>query len=115
MRITRVALSFFSVGFLAGTFEQAAGLGDAQRGQRASILVAEAALVPSVAPVAAPASLPLDGEPSAGIQPGPEALPQQPPAGHPLLNAGDAGAAEAVVAAFTSVPATGPAVLPALV
>jgi murein DD-endopeptidase MepM/ murein hydrolase activator NlpD len=35
MRITRVALSFFSVGFLAGSFEQAAGLGSAERGEPA--------------------------------------------------------------------------------
>ena len=31
MRITKVALAFFSIGFLAGSFERAAGLADAER------------------------------------------------------------------------------------
>jgi murein DD-endopeptidase MepM/ murein hydrolase activator NlpD len=55
MRITRVALSFFAVGFVAGTFEQAAGLGDAQRGHRASAFV-PASVNLAVGPVGAPTS-----------------------------------------------------------
>jgi murein DD-endopeptidase MepM/ murein hydrolase activator NlpD len=42
MHIARVALSFFVVGFVAGTFEQAAGPGDAGRRQRAASFVAVA-------------------------------------------------------------------------
>lgn len=34
MRIAKVALAFFSIGFLAGSFERAAGLGDPQRPKR---------------------------------------------------------------------------------
>ena len=34
MRITKVALAFFSIGFLAGSFERAAGLADAERPKR---------------------------------------------------------------------------------
>jgi Peptidase family M23 len=34
MRIAKVALAFFSIGFVAGSFERAAGLGDPQRPQR---------------------------------------------------------------------------------
>src|SRR5262245_13679080 len=33
MRITRVAFAFFAIGFLAGSFERAAGLGDPERPQ----------------------------------------------------------------------------------
>lgn len=99
MRITRVALSFFAVGFVAGTFEQAAGLGDSQRAQRASAVVAPASLAPSLAP-AMPAAAPSTIQPLAppalvleGVLP-PEAT------GRPLLDVGDGSAAEAVAAAF---------------
>ena len=34
MRITKVAFAFFSIGFLAGSFERAAGLADPERGRR---------------------------------------------------------------------------------
>ena len=62
MRITRVALSFFSVGFLAGSFEQAAGLGSAERRDPApTYAVALASLtLPSAIELAAPS---LDGAP----------------------------------------------------
>ncbi|MFZ1105723.1 MAG: M23 family metallopeptidase [Hyphomicrobiaceae bacterium] len=60
MRITRVALSFFSVGFLAGSFEQAAGL--AERGVPAPTYAVDLAslALPSALELAAPA---LDGTP----------------------------------------------------
>lgn len=95
MRISRVMLSFFSVGFLAGTFEQAAGLGYAGHGQGASPLAASyvvasvyqppaAADAPAVAVAAAPATLP---------EPAPRGLSRR-----PLIEMGDASAAEAVAA-----------------
>jgi murein DD-endopeptidase MepM/ murein hydrolase activator NlpD len=46
MRITRVALSFFSVGFLAGSFEQAAGLGSADRSEPAPTYAVELSSLP---------------------------------------------------------------------
>jgi murein DD-endopeptidase MepM/ murein hydrolase activator NlpD len=106
MRITRVAFSFFAVGFLAGTFEQAAGLGDAQRAQRPPAILPEASLVPGRGP-AAPATSPLSGElmDPADIGPGRAVRPPQVSVGQSLLDMGDAGAAEAVVAAFARVAA----------
>ena len=107
MRITQVALSFFTVGFVAGTFEQAAGLGDAQRGQRASILVAEATLASAVAPAATPVTPPLRGEPltSPVVALERETLSPQVPTGRSLLDMGDGTAAEVVVAAYSRVAA----------
>jgi murein DD-endopeptidase MepM/ murein hydrolase activator NlpD len=63
-------LSFFAVGFVAGTFEQAAGLGDAQRGHRASALV-PASVNLAVGPVEASTDSPSLEEPIllAPIQP----------------------------------------------
>jgi hypothetical protein len=110
MRITRVALSFFSVGFVAGTFEQAAGLGHAQHGHRASAYAASAAVasasfiapVPvAIGPVAAPIGAPL-APPSAHSLAGP---PLSLSAGSPPLDMGDGSAAETVAAAFTRVAA----------
>ncbi len=55
MHITRAALSFFSVGFLAGSFEQAAGLGFAERGEPAPTYRMElASLTLPIAPEPAP-------------------------------------------------------------
>jgi hypothetical protein len=107
MRIARVALSFFSVGLLAGTFEQAAGVGAAERGQRPSTLVASASMMPIIAavgPTAAPATAALSrGEPLplAPVEPASVAAVLGAPAGLPLpLDGGDARAAELVAAAF---------------
>jgi murein DD-endopeptidase MepM/ murein hydrolase activator NlpD len=107
MRITRVAFSFFAVGFVAGTFEQAAGLGDAQRGQRpSSMLVAEAALAPALGQVPAPAAEPAAGEPLAPRAAETEdAIAQEAPAPRVSIDMGDASAAEAVVAVSTRVAA----------
>jgi murein DD-endopeptidase MepM/ murein hydrolase activator NlpD len=71
MRIARVAFSFFAVGFVAGTFEQAAGLGDDQRGHRASASV-PASMDLAVGPLEAPTSSPSREEPIrlAPTQPG---------------------------------------------
>jgi murein DD-endopeptidase MepM/ murein hydrolase activator NlpD len=107
MRITRVALSFFSVGFLAGTFEQAAGLGDFQAGHRSSPVVATAFTAASFAPVEAPDTQSSRGAP---LSLAPTArLPQTPeePLGQLHLDGGDASAAEAVVAAFMRAPRQG--------
>jgi hypothetical protein len=52
MRITRVALSFFSVGVLAGTFERAAGLGDTQVDHRVSAFLLEGPAASPGAPIA---------------------------------------------------------------
>jgi murein DD-endopeptidase MepM/ murein hydrolase activator NlpD len=119
MRITRVAFSFFAVGFVAGTFEQAAGLGDIESRQRPSTLVAEASLASAADPApreAAPLAPPViepdrdlgsDAAPAASppVAPDREVVanreaPLQVEAGRPLLDMGDASAAEAVAAAF---------------
>jgi murein DD-endopeptidase MepM/ murein hydrolase activator NlpD len=105
MHITRVALSFFSVGFLAGTFEQAAGLGNAQHGHRTSTLVAEASTTFPARPVEAVAAQPSHASP---IRPGGPAQllpgPEQSSGRFPLpLEAGDGSVAEAV-AAFAAGP-----------
>src|SRR5262245_4305339 len=126
MRITRVALSFFTVGFLAGTFEQAAGLGDAQRGQRPSFQVVEAASASAVDPapslatpllskvplpvvdsdrqggsdrdLASPANAPdREGDREGDAN---RETPLQAGAGHRLRDMGDGRAAEAVGAPF---------------
>ena len=113
MRIARVAFSFFAVGFVAGTFEQAAGLGDAQRGQRASTAVASGPQTSVVEPATLPASLaPLIGEllaPPAIVSEG--VLPPA-PAERPLFDMGDGSAAEAVAAAFTRLAAVDEAARP---
>jgi murein DD-endopeptidase MepM/ murein hydrolase activator NlpD len=51
MRIAKVAFAFFSVGFLAGSFERAAGLGQIDRGQieRQQMVKADAAIIRSAA------------------------------------------------------------------
>ncbi len=106
MRITRVALSFFAVGFVAGTFEQAAGLGDAQHGQRTAVGVPSASLTPSLAPAVVPAATTFVSKTPSVIEPlAPPALVLEgvlraEPAGRPLLDMGDGSAAEAVAAAF---------------
>jgi murein DD-endopeptidase MepM/ murein hydrolase activator NlpD len=66
MRITRVALSFFSVGFLAGSFEQAAGL--AERGVPVPTYAVDLASLapPSALELAAPA---LEGTPQSAPEP----------------------------------------------
>jgi hypothetical protein len=113
MRITRVALSFFSVGFVAGSFEQAAGLGDAQPGHRASTYVASAAVASMSAPSVAPVPVAIGPAAARPISP-PLAPPPlypvtEPPlsgsTGSPLLDMGDARAAEAIAAAFTRLAA----------
>jgi murein DD-endopeptidase MepM/ murein hydrolase activator NlpD len=83
MRITRVALSFFSVGFLAGSFEQAAGLGPSDGGEPAPTYAVELASLtpPPALELAAPA---LDGLPKP--EAGPEANPES--------KTGDAAVAE---------------------
>jgi murein DD-endopeptidase MepM/ murein hydrolase activator NlpD len=107
MRITRVAFSFFAVGFVAGTFEQAAGLGDAQRGQRTSVMTVSASLASTLEPAA---TTPVTMAPPVGEPLGPPALVSEGvlppvPAERPLLDMGDCSAAEAMVAAFTRVAA----------
>ena len=107
MRITRVAFSFFAVGFVAGTFEQAAGLGDAQRAQRpSSMLLAEAALAPALGPVQVTAAAPSVGEPltPSAVETAP-AIAREAPAPRVLIDMGDATAAEAVAAGVTRVAA----------
>jgi murein DD-endopeptidase MepM/ murein hydrolase activator NlpD len=103
MRITRVVFGFFSVGFLAGTFEQAAGLGDIQGRHRSSPVVAAASTAVASAPIEVPAAEPADG---AQFPPTPTAAedaaqsletPQQ--SLGQLLDAGDARAAETFAAA----------------
>jgi murein DD-endopeptidase MepM/ murein hydrolase activator NlpD len=99
MRITRVALSFFSVGFLAGSFEQAAGLGNAAPGQPApTYAVALASLtLPSAIELAAPS---LGGELKSEPVTKWMFLPDSAP-GHRTaapIAAGDAKAAEAMAA-----------------
>ena len=47
MRITRVVFAFFAIGFLAGSFERAAGLGDPERPKRMSERYVEAAVARS--------------------------------------------------------------------
>ena len=99
MRITRVALSFFSVGFLAGSFEQAAGLGSAERRDPApTYAVALASLtLPSAIELAAPS---LDGdlksEPATKSMFRADSAPGHQPV--PPIEAGDAKAAEMVAA-----------------
>jgi murein DD-endopeptidase MepM/ murein hydrolase activator NlpD len=107
MRITRVAFSFFAVGFVAGTFEQAAGLGDAQRGQRpSSMLLAEPALAPALGPVQAVPTEPAVEEPPAPSAAETEdARPQEAPAQRVLIDVGDASIAEAVAAGVARVAA----------
>ena len=107
MRITRVAFSFFAVGFVAGTFEQAAGLGDAQRGQGpSSILVAEASLAPALGPVEVTAAEPVVGEAWApAAAEAEDAKPQEAPARRVLIDTGDASVAEAVAAGVVRVAA----------
>jgi murein DD-endopeptidase MepM/ murein hydrolase activator NlpD len=106
MRITRVAFSFFAVGFVAGTFEQAAGLGDAQRAQRASMTVASEPQTSAVELAAQPAApAPWVHEllaPPAIVSEG--VLPPS-AAERPLLDMGDGSAAEGVVAAFSRLAA----------
>jgi murein DD-endopeptidase MepM/ murein hydrolase activator NlpD len=113
MRITRVAFSFFAVGFVAGTFEQAAGLGDGQRRQNPSIVVAEASLASSVDAAAAASTVPSMSEPlaPAGIASEAEMRPPLAPE-RPLLEMGDGSAAEAVAGAFTRVAAVDEATRP---
>ena len=117
MRITRVALSFFAVGFVAGSFEQAAGLGDPQRGQRASIVVAEASLASAMEPGATPATTALRSGPLAppAIESDSEAMrPEVSPeiSTGPALDMGDGTAAEAVTAPFARVAAVDEAARP---
>jgi murein DD-endopeptidase MepM/ murein hydrolase activator NlpD len=111
MRIARVALSFFSVGFLAGSFEQAAGVGAVQRGQRQSPLAASASIASTMtttALAAEPVAARVTASPSRGepVSPGPVApenlaLALRAPAETPLpVDAGDARVAELVAAAF---------------
>src|SRR5215468_12196811 len=105
MRIARVALSFFSVGFLAGTFEQASGVG-VQHGHRARISAAagSTSAAPPMIQVADTAAMPAISLPSprepVPLSPvearSPAAQWQAPMA----LDAGDATAAEAILAAF---------------
>jgi murein DD-endopeptidase MepM/ murein hydrolase activator NlpD len=112
MRITRVAFSFFAVGFVAGTFEQAAGLGDAQRGERPSLVVAEASLASALEPAAAPVTLPLTREPLAPPALVSEGVLAPLPAERPLLDMGDGTAAEAVAATFSRLAAIDEAARP---
>src|SRR5262249_19352728 len=97
MRITRVALSFFSVGFLAGSFEQAAGLGNAERAASPTSALERVAL-PSALDLAASSldgqaklSLKLDHKPSADGAPVPQPV-------APVAEAGDASAAQTFAA-----------------
>lgn len=53
MRIAKVALAFFSIGFLAGSFERAAGLGHSELARVAEERAASAAIVRSTASVMA--------------------------------------------------------------
>jgi murein DD-endopeptidase MepM/ murein hydrolase activator NlpD len=96
MHITRVLLSFFSIGFLAGSFEQAAGLGPAQRRQPAPTYELELATLtlPPATGLAAPS---LDGQPRAGGEPAPDPQSAASPP-KPLTEAGDAKMAEWVEA-----------------
>jgi murein DD-endopeptidase MepM/ murein hydrolase activator NlpD len=106
MRINRVVFSFFAVGFVAGTFEQAAGLGDVQRGERPSMLVAEASLTSAVEPTPNEATPLLGKEPLASPAMDSDAEADanlQADAGRPLLDMGDGIAAEAVAAALARV------------
>jgi murein DD-endopeptidase MepM/ murein hydrolase activator NlpD len=104
MRITKVAFGFFAVGFVAGTFEQAAGLGDAQRGARPPVLIAEGTLAAAVVDSAAIEAAPTQNAPSLTGDPldsiADEPFHATPPprvsGGRPLLDMGDASAAEAV-------------------
>jgi murein DD-endopeptidase MepM/ murein hydrolase activator NlpD len=132
MRITRVAFSFFAVGFVAGTFEQAAGVGDAQRGQHALPVVPSASPAPaSLASIVESGAVPVAVTPPASVS-GPSARPavvsasESPPLqGSPLqelakgaataprpLDMGDGIAAEAVAAAFARVAAVDRTVRP---
>src|SRR5262245_26281774 len=100
MRITRVVLSFFSIGFVAGTFEQAAGLGYAERSQRAPALATAAApLVPATA-IVVPAVPVLVRESKAPANGDPAAPRPQAPRTRSMIELGHGSAAEAV-AAFT--------------
>jgi len=119
MRITRVALSFFAVGFVAGTFEQAAGLGDAERARRAAAVVTPASLTPTFEPAAGPAGTAI----AAGGPLAPPTLvsegvlapvPAEPVAlaERPLLDMGDGSAAEAVATAFARLTAVDEAARP---
>ncbi len=113
MRITRVAFGFFAVGFVAGTFEQAAGLGDAQRGLRPPILIAEGTIAAAVGDLSAIEAAPtqnapsLTGDPLDSIAIGPfhGTPPPRVSSGRPLLDMGDASAAEAVAPTLARVSA----------
>ena len=105
MSITRVAFSFFAVGFVAGTFEQAAGLGDAQHGQRVLTVAASASAASTVEGTTTSVAPPSIGGPLAPPAIVSERDVETPPAERPPLDMGDGGAAEAVAAAFTRVAA----------
>jgi murein DD-endopeptidase MepM/ murein hydrolase activator NlpD len=112
MRINRVVFSFFSIGVLAGTFEQAAGLGDIYGGHRSSPIVAAAATEAALVPVDV-----ADAKPAAGAQLPPTAAegaaePSETPEQSlgRLLDAGDASAAETFATAIVGerlLPGTG--------
>jgi murein DD-endopeptidase MepM/ murein hydrolase activator NlpD len=97
MRITQVALSFFSVGFLAGSFEQAAGLGSTTE-RAAPTYAVQLAALPSALDLAAPTP---DGQAKLTLglgskRPAAGDPPPQPVA--PAIEAGDASAAETLAA-----------------
>jgi murein DD-endopeptidase MepM/ murein hydrolase activator NlpD len=103
MRITRVVLGFFSVGFIAGSFEQAAGLGPPEHREPAPAFTAAftSVPVPSDFELTAPLgngwalSFPDQPKADAGAHvPAPHAVATLPP--KPLIEAGDAKAAEQV-------------------
>ncbi|HWE19572.1 MAG TPA: M23 family metallopeptidase [Hyphomicrobiaceae bacterium] len=105
MRITRVVFSFFSVGFLASTFEQAAGLGDIRGGQRPSPVATAAstaaALVPNEVPDAEPAAgTRLTLTPTAAEDAAQSLETHEQSPGRLLLDAGNARAAETFAAAI---------------
>lgn len=74
MRITKVALAFFSIGFLAGSFERAAGLGHSEQSRVARDRVVAAAVMRStmsaMASVGSFGGLPDELFPRAALAPG---------------------------------------------
>jgi hypothetical protein len=108
MRITRLVLAFFSVGFLAGSFERAAGLGDpqlAQRSLRAPVQHTAAIVTPPVLVRAGETKAAEEGTPSVRGEPVARAAAEEvaPPVAlrafvRPMQSEPDAAAAEATQA-----------------
>jgi murein DD-endopeptidase MepM/ murein hydrolase activator NlpD len=106
MRITRVALSFFTVGLLAGTFEQAAGVGYTERRPRvpghavmaASLVPASPVLKPAMPVLVRESRLPASDDDANALH--------QARGARALIELGDGSVAEAV-AAFTGAAAKG--------